>query len=94
MPSIQVQPDALQSGAGTQAAVAAHVRELGGRLKSATASAASAAGDGNAAGAISSFGAGWASALDYLAETVAARGARALNTKIPVNRMIAASSAR
>jgi hypothetical protein len=75
MPGIEVQPDQLSAGGGRQVALAQRVTELGGQLRSATAAAASAAGDGNAAGAIGSFGESWASALDYLAGTIAKRGA-------------------
>jgi|GEM_PF-6113961 len=64
MSRIEVQPDQLGAGRGRQVALANRVTELGGQLKVATATAASPAGDGNAAGAIGSFGEAWASALD------------------------------
>jgi hypothetical protein len=75
LPSIHVQPDILSAGGGRQRALADRLVDLGGQLQAATAGAASAAGDGGAAGAISSFGEAWASALEYLAGTIAARGA-------------------
>ena len=75
MPTIQVQPDLLSAGGERQRALADQLVQLGGQAQSATAGAASAAGGGDVAGAISSFGSTWASALEYLAGTIADRGA-------------------
>jgi hypothetical protein len=75
MPRIHVQPDLLSAGGARQRAVADQLVQLGGQLQSATAGAAAAAGNGEAAEAISSFGDTWASVLEHLAGTIAARGA-------------------
>ncbi len=74
MPRIEVQPDLLSAGGARQSALAAHLQELSMQLRSTTADAAAAAGDGGAGGSIAFFGHAWSSALDVLADTVAVRG--------------------
>ena len=71
MPRIEVQPDLLSAGGARQSALAAHLQELSTQLRSTTADAAAAAGDGAAGGSIAFFGHAWSSALDVLADTVA-----------------------
>jgi hypothetical protein len=70
MPRIEVEPDALQVGAIRQAEVAGRVLELRGQLDAVSAGAGSAAGDPEAAGAISSCGAGWGLTMGALASSL------------------------
>jgi hypothetical protein len=74
MPGIEVQPDLLSAGGARQSALAAHLQELSVQLRSTTAGAAAAAGDGGAGCSIAFFGQAWSSVLDVLADTVGVRG--------------------
>jgi hypothetical protein len=74
MASIQVRPELLDAGGARQTALASRLHDLSMQLRTTTAGASGAAGEGPAGAAIQSFGQGWSSVLVMLSETIATQG--------------------
>jgi hypothetical protein len=72
MPRIEVDPGRLSAAGGAQEAAAGALVQAAQALQSAAETAAGAAGEGGASGALSDWGHGWFTSLQVLAGTVEA----------------------